>query len=139
MKLDDLGVRYIIRRMNAKISGYQIAKELNISPERVYQIYRNYKKTGEIPILKQVGRPRKQLTGSEINLIITSFSRYKLSASLLKEVIKCESGININHNKIHKILLENHMAKKEPKKSQRRKPWVRYERHRGSDMKGTIV
>jgi hypothetical protein len=45
-----------------------------------------------------------------------SSSKYKLSASLLREVIKCEYGININHNKIQKILLENHMAKKEPNK-----------------------
>ena len=80
-------------------------------------------------MLKPQGRPRKQLTETETNLILTSFFKYNLSASLLTKIIHKKHGVKINHNKIHEILLDNKMAKKEPKKSKRRKPWIRYERN----------
>ena len=128
MKLNKTKIDYIIRKMNKGISGYSIAEDLRLSPERVYQIYREYLETGEIPVLKPQGRPRKNLTETEINLIITSFTKYNLSASLLSKIIYKEHLVKINHNKIHVILLENNMAKKEPKKSRKRKPWIRYER-----------
>lgn len=114
--------------MNQEMSGYQIAKDLKLSSERVYQIYREYLKTGEAPVLKQTGRPIKILSETEINLILNSYSKYYVSASSLSPIIEKMYGIKINHNKIHEVLLENNMAKKEKKKSKRRKPWVRYER-----------
>ena len=106
MKLNKTKIGYIIRKMNQKISGHKIAEELNISLERVYQIYREYLKTRSIPILKQQGRPRKQLTESEINLIKISFSRYNVSVSLLSKIIFKIHNVKINHNKIHEILLK---------------------------------
>jgi putative transposase len=129
MKLNRTKINYIIRKMEEGFSTRQVAEELQISHERVRQIHQIYLRTGEIPELKKVGRPRKQLTETEINLIITSFSKYNLSASLLTKIILSETGIKINHNKIHEILLQNNMAKKEPKKSVRKKPWIRYERN----------
>lgn len=114
--------------MNQGVSGYRVAEDMKISYERVYQIYREYLKTGKIPELKQQGRPRKQLTETKINLILNSFLEYNLSASLLTRIINKNHGVKINHNKIHEILLENNMAKKDLKKSRRRKQWIRYER-----------
>ena len=108
-------------------STRQVGQEIQISHERARQIYKKYKQTGIIPVLQSVGRPKKQLTETEINLIITSFSKHKVSASWLTKIIKCEFNININHNKIHEILLENNMAKTIGKKI-RKKPWIRYER-----------
>ncbi|MEA3248619.1 MAG: DDE-type integrase/transposase/recombinase [Nanoarchaeota archaeon] len=128
MKLNKSKIAYIIRKMNQEMSGYQIAKDLKLSSERVYQIYREYLKTGEAPVLKQTGRPIKILSETEINLILNSYSKYYVSASSLSPIIEKMYGIKINHNKIHEVLLENNMAKKEKKKSKRRKPWVRYER-----------
>ena len=113
--------------MSSGMSTREIGKEINVSHERVRQIYKVYLKTREIPKLNTVGRPRKQLTETEVNLIITSFAKYKVSASWLRKIIKHRSGISINHNKIHEILLENNMAKKTEKKI-RKKLWVRYER-----------
>lgn len=43
------------------------------------------------------------------------------------EQILDEKGIHISHNRVHKILLEEGLAKEEPKKKKTRK-WVRYER-----------
>ena len=114
--------------MNAGMSTRGVAEELQISHERVRQIYIGYLKTGEIPELRSVGRPKKILTESEISLIIKSFLKYQISASLLSKMIYNEHRVKINHNKIHEILLKNNMAEKEPKRSRKRKPWIRYER-----------
>ena len=43
-------------------------------------------------------------------------------------MIYAENKIRIPHNSIHKVLLEEGLAKKEPNKSKRKKPWIRYER-----------
>ena len=114
--------------MNQGMSGRQIAIDLKLSYERVYQIYREYLRTDKIPELKQVGRPKEPLSETEISLILNSYSKYYVSASLLSPIIEKKYGIKINHNKIHEILLENNMARKEKKKSKRRKSWIRYER-----------
>lgn len=114
--------------MNSGMSTRQLAEELQISHERVRQIYISYLKTGEIPELKSVGRPRKILTELEINAILKGYSKHLVSASILSKILKIEKCISINHNKIHEILLENNMAKKEPNRSRKRKPWIRYER-----------
>lgn len=114
--------------MNQGMSGRQIAMDIKLSYERVYQIYREYLKTDKIPELKQVGRPKKLLSKTEINLILNSYSKYYVSASLLSPIIEKKYNLKINHNKIHEVLLENNMARKEGKKSKRRKSWVRYER-----------
>lgn len=115
--------------MNAGMSTRWVGEQIQISHERVRQIYIEYLKTGEIPKLKTPGRPKKILTETEINLIIASFYKYNVSASLLSKMIYREHKIRINHNKIHEILLQKNMAKKEPKRSRKRKPWIRYERN----------
>ena len=114
--------------MKSGSSTRQIGEDLKISHERVRQIYKIYCQTGEIPKIQRVGRPKEFLTETDINLIITSFLKYRVSASILRKIIKHENDISINHNKIHEILLKNNMAKIEPNRSRKRKPWIRYER-----------
>jgi putative transposase len=128
MKLNGRKINYIIQKMSSGKSTRQVGEEVRISHERVRQIYISFKNTGRIPEIKQVGRPKKKLSESEVNLILEGYLKYKASASILRKIIKQENNISINHNKIHEILLENNMAQKEPKKSVRKKPWVRYER-----------
>ena len=113
--------------MDTGQSTRQVARDIKISHERVRQIYNQYKRTGDIPVLQSVGRPKKQLTETEINLILNSFLKYKVSASWLRKIIKHENNININHNKIHEVLLINNMAKIIRKRT-RKKDWIRYER-----------
>lgn len=127
MKLNELKIMYIIRKTAQGISTRKIAADLRISHERVRQINQIYKKTNKIPKLLIAGRPKKQLTESEINIVLNSFLKYKVSASILEKIIKIENNTYINHNKIHQILLENNMANNTEKKI-RKKPWIRYER-----------
>jgi len=83
-----------------------IAIDLKISYERVYQIYREYIRTDKIPELKQAGRPKELLSETEINLILNSYSKYYVSASLLSPIIEKEHNIKINHNKIMNFLIK---------------------------------
>jgi len=54
--------------------------------------------------------------------------KYKLGARRLEKVIEQVYGVHIPHNRIHKYLLEEGLAKEEPRKKRRRKPYIRYER-----------
>ncbi|MEM3043459.1 MAG: hypothetical protein QXD84_07950 [Thermoplasmata archaeon] len=55
----------------------------------------------------------------------------------MEKAIEREEGLLILHNRIHRILTENGLAKDEPGKQRRRK-WVRYER-RHNDSRGMLT
>ena len=57
----------------------------------------------------------------------------RLGATGLEREIEEATGLRIPHNTIHEILKDKEMARKEPKKSGRRK-WVRYERTHSNSM-----
>ena len=110
------------------MSTYQISKNMRVSERRVNQILAIYRKTGEIPVIgKNLGRPKKPINELERKAIIECYKEFKMSAGLLREMIKNKYSLDINHNRIHQVLLDEGLAKKMTKKV-RRKTWVRYER-----------
>jgi len=128
MKLNKTKIEYIIRKRKHGMSTYQISKNMKVSERRVNQILELYRKTGEMPVVgKNVGRPKKPIYSYERESIIECFREFKISASLLRILIKNKYSIDINHNRIHKVLLEEGLAKPIGKKV-KRKTWVRYER-----------
>jgi len=56
--------------------------------------------------------------------------KYKLGARRLERIIEQVYGIHIPHNRIHKFLLEEGLAKEEPRKKRRKKPYIMKERIR---------
>ncbi|OFV66542.1 MAG: integrase [Candidatus Syntrophoarchaeum butanivorans] len=70
----------------------------------------------------------KELSEKEKEIIREAKARYRLGARRLEKVIEQVYGIHIPHNRIHKYLLEEGLAKEEPRKKRRRKPYIRYER-----------
>ena len=64
MKLDEKAIRWIIREKERGTPIKQIAEIEGITRQRVNQIYKQYKETGEIPKIKKPGRPKKELTGN---------------------------------------------------------------------------
>jgi putative transposase len=111
------------------VSQKFMAKKLNISTRWFRKLYRQWEKTGDLDLCyKKLGRPRKMLSDEHRNLIIQTYEEYRLNAVYLEKVIYAEHGVRIPHNAIHKVLLEEGFAKREPNKSKRRKPWIRYER-----------
>ena len=118
-----------LRRKNDGWTTYQVRKIAGISIRRVNQVYSQYLRTGRVPCIgQQVGRPKRPIANEEKNAVKLTFEKYSVSASTLARVIEREFGMRINHNRIHRILLELGFAKSKDKKDKRKKDWIRYER-----------
>ena len=111
------------------ISQKFMANQLEITTRRFRQLYKIYQITGKLPNVGcNVGRPSKVINEDIKQIIVDTYGKYLLNALYLERVIYAEKNIRIPHNSIHKVLLEKGLAKSEPNKSKRRKPWIRYER-----------
>jgi len=129
MKLTKGKLIETLRRKNEGWTTYQARKISNISIRRVNQVYKQYQLTGEIPeIGKNNGRPKKPIEEWEIQMVKETYNKYRVSASTLMKLIERDYGKHINHNRIHKIMLELGYAKKKDKRDIRKKDWIRYER-----------
>jgi len=126
-KLNQKKIMDIIRAKDSGESDGDIADMYEITDRRVRQLYKQYKDTGEIPVLQKCGRKKRELTKTEENMILEVYKEYRVNALALEKVINRQHGIHIPHNHIHKILKSNNKAKDEPNKQKQRK-WVRYER-----------
>ena len=127
MKLTKNKLVETIRKKNEGWTTYQTRKIAGITVRRVNQVWKEYLQTGEIPELGRAGRPAKPLQDWEIDLIKESHAKYGASASVLEKLIQRDCGKHIPHNRIHKILLCEGLAKK-GELVPRKKNWIRYER-----------
>ncbi len=128
MKLNKEMVKFIVVKPGNGWTAYELSRQYNKSIGRVYQIKRKALTLGDVPSIgERMERPRKLPKEYETQSILECFRKFKLSASLLRPVIRAKYGIEINHNRIHRILLESGFVKQMEKKI-RKKPWVRYER-----------
>jgi putative transposase len=87
-----------------------------------------YLDTGEKLLLKNGGRRMKEIKDYEEKIVIQAYKDQKVGARRLEKILDQEYGIHIPHNRIHKILLKNNMAKENEKKKRSRKKWIRDER-----------
>ena len=128
MKLNKEKVKFIVDKLGNGWTAYELSRQFEVSISRIYKIKRKATASGVIPeIGKNLGRPRKPMNDYEISSIKQGFEEFKLSASLLRPIIKNKYGIDINHNRINRFLKETGLAKQMEKKI-RKKKWVRYER-----------
>ena len=128
MKLTVKKIRYIINHKKKGESSESIRKDMKISKRRVEQIWKFYSETGKEPIIgKNIGRPIKTLDPKEEEIISIAFDRYKFGARMLEKILDGFYEMHIPHNRIHKYLLSEGLAKEEQSKKKRRK-WIRYER-----------
>ena len=129
MKLTQGKLIETIRKKDQGWTTYQARKIAGISIRRVNQLYRQYLLTELIPDLgKNNGRPKRPIEEWEIQTVKEAFDKYNVSASLLMRLIERDYGKHINHNRIHRILLELGYANKKSKVDVRKKKWIRYER-----------
>jgi putative transposase len=129
MKLTKNKLVETIGKKNMGWTTYQVRKIAGISIRRVNQVYRQYLLTGQIPeIGKTNGRPARPIEDWEMQMVKEAFEKYSVSASRLMRLIERDYGQHINHNRIHRILLELGYAKKKGKIDVRKKDWIRYER-----------
>jgi len=72
------------------------------------------------------GRKPREISKEERKLVIKTYKEYGLGACNLQAILE-EKGIHMNHNRIHRILREEGLAKPEVKKQKKRR-WIRFER-----------
>jgi putative transposase len=125
-KLNKRKIKWIVREMDKRdIGAHTIAKIQDITPRHVRRVYKKYKDVKD-PKLLPCGRKPREITKEEREAVVKTYKEYLVGATMIEQILD-EKGIHINHNRIHRILLEEGLAKQEKKKKKRRK-WVRYER-----------
>ena len=123
-------LKWCLKRYHKKeIKQKWLSKYLGITTRRFRQIYSEYKKNTEIPVIGgNMGRPRKQVPAEWLEIIKREWNEDRLNALYLEKVIYHRHKIRIPHNTIHRIMLGEGFAREEESKKKRRKSWIRYER-----------
>jgi putative transposase len=134
VKLSERKIRWIIQeKLRGRGTG-EIALIQRVSRRRVEQLWRSYRRTDLIPVLRKPGRPRKALTSLlEATAVMKVYDELKVNALTLEHVLKRDHGLTMPHNRIHVVLKETGRALNQPSKQIRRK-WVRYEREHSMSL-----
>lgn len=129
MKLNHRKILLILKMKNEGETTYQIRKKVGVTIQRINQIWKLYKISGEIPFIgKQMGRPRKSIPKEWVEITKTAHKKYRFGASILEPIIERDFKIHIPHNIIHEILLQEKLAIPLNDKVVRKKKIKRYER-----------
>ena len=119
-KLNKKKIMWIVREVERREQGvWSIARQQKITPRHARRVARKYKNDKD-PKLKKCGRKQKQITESERKLVIKTYKEYLASAVMIEQILD-EKGVHINHNRVHKILLEEGFAKPNLRKQKKRK------------------
>jgi putative transposase len=126
-KLNQKKIRWIIKEIDKEEkSTYRIAKTQHITPRWARELHNQFHTLHQYPYPKKPGRKPKPVSEEEKRIVLEVRNHHPLSAVTLEKILD-EQGVHIGHNRIHKILKDEGLAKDEPHK-QRRRTWVRYER-----------
>ncbi|MCX5718428.1 MAG: DDE-type integrase/transposase/recombinase [Nitrospirae bacterium] len=126
-KLNLKKIRWIIRKKKEGFTNQRIAMGMKISKRRVIEVWSEYRKTGNLPVLNKAGRKRKELTEKQKELICRAYKQYYLGPTGLEKVIQRKSGVHIPHNAIYRFMAVHGLVEENKNKKKQRK-WVRYER-----------
>lgn len=125
-KLNKRKIKWIVREVERRDKGlWTIGQIQNITPQHVCKVYRRYKECKD-PIMKKCGRKLREATKKERKMVIKTYKEYLVCATMLEKILR-EKGVKINHNRIHKIMLEEGLAKHE-KNKQKQRSFCRYQR-----------
>lgn len=132
-KLNRRKVRWLIRAIEKReLSMRKIARQQGITPRWLRELYREYKRTGEYSYPRPSGRKVRGIPEPQRQEVIALYKEHPLCACMLERILD-ERGIHLPHNRIHGILRDAGIARKEPKKSKRRR-WIRYERRHSNSL-----
>jgi len=132
-KLNQQKIRWIIDQIDkGKKSTYRIAKTQQITPRWARELHYQFHKIHRYPYPKKPGRKTRPISEEEKKTVLKTRQQHPLSAVALEKILD-EQGIHIGHNRIHKILKNEGLAKDEPHKQRRRK-WIRYERRYSNSL-----
>ena len=133
-KLNAMKIRWALREIEkGNLSINQIAKQQKVSARWIRQLPVKY---GDMPLtkirIKKPGAKPKQISIADAQIVRMAKEKYAYGAILLERTL-AENGVKMSHNRIHRVLIQEGLAKKEPKKSRKRK-WVRWERRHSNMM-----
>lgn len=124
--------RWIINQLNKGASVTYIAKAQLISRQAVYDIKQSYEIKGLDALKdKEVGRPEKQLS-LDLRQKIIEFRKQGPGIRRIEGLLKLQ-GINVSHNKIHKLITRLKMVTPKLKKG-RRKNYIRWGRKHSNSL-----
>lgn len=130
-KLNIKKIKWVVKEVERREMGvWTIAKTQGITPRWARELPRKYK--DEEIALKKPGRKPKPIPNTERKLVIDIYKEYLVCATMIEQILD-EKGKHINHNRIHKILLEAGLAKHEDNKKKRRK-YKCYERKHSNSL-----
>ena len=130
-KLNKKKIQWIVREVERRELGvWTIAQQQKITKQHTYRVAKKFKNCE--PQFKKCGRKPKEITDEERKIVIQAYYEIRVSSTMIEQYLD-EKGIHINHNRIHRILLEAKLAKEEHRKKNRRK-WVRYERKHSNSL-----
>lgn len=131
-KLNRKKIRWIVKEVKGReLSVYRIAKQQEISKQHLWRVFHRFKDDIR-PRLLPCGRKPVPVSTEEIEIVKKTHEEHGSGAVGIEKILS-ERGILISHNRIHRILKEQGLAKDQPAKKNRRK-WVRYERRHSNSL-----
>lgn len=119
-KLNQKKIKWIVKEGDKRDKGfYTIASIQHISSRHARRVHKKYRNNSN-PKLFPCGRKPKLIPNEERDLVVNTYKEYLVGATMLERILD-EKGKHIGHNKIHKIMLEEGLAKHEDNKQKRRK------------------
>ena len=114
-KLNKKKIQWIVKEVERRDKGvYSIAKQQDITPRWARQVHKTFRHIKD-PVLKKPGRKPTPISSQERKIVVKTYHEYKVGATMIEQIFD-EKGFHINHNRIHRILLEEGLAKQESKK-----------------------
>jgi hypothetical protein len=131
-KLNKKKIKWIVKEYERRDKGlWTIGQIQKITPQHVCRVYRKYRNCKD-PVLKKCGRKPRPISPEERKIVVDTYKEYLVGATMIELILK-EKGIHINHNRIHKIMLEEGFAKREENKQKRRR-YKCYERKHSNSL-----
>lgn len=137
MKLNTKRVAWIIRQKRKGETNTRIAQAMGVSPRWVKKIWSRYR-YADVNMISYKSRAGRRVGGMygrrEHSAVLSARGNGHLGASILRARIEERSGLNIPKSVIHRVMVENGMAKEDPGKKKKRRRWVRYERTHSNSL-----
>ena len=137
MKLNESQVRWIVReKAKGILTNAQIAGTMGVTVRWVQKLQARHQNRPARDITHPVpmGRPCNGMPGCREHSAVLSARHWEhAGAAALRRIIARQTGMNIPHGTVHRILRDERLADSHPRKGGRRR-WVRYEREHSNSL-----
>ena len=138
VRLDTKQVRWILQeKRKGELTNAQIAESMKVSARWVKKLWsrHKYKPVKDVVHPPRMGRRVSSMHGRrEHAAVLNARGDEHVSASLLQEKIRGQCGLNIPLGVIHRVMVEENLAREEPGKKKKRRRWIRYERTHSNSL-----